>query len=145
MRNTLVLLAAAAFAATACSPAADPPPVKPATPLIAAIPIKLEVTPDPAKLYRLVVLFYQFDDDYKMPPIDVALDIPFDPKATTIDLPTPSVPSAANILCERATKVRDELPGACDATAKFHAAISALAIVEDTNRDGKADFIYPCW
>jgi hypothetical protein len=108
---------------------------------LGAQPIDLSGVPlNPNPKYRLVVAFSQFDDDFAPTPIDVALDVPFDITATTIDLSALRAPAANTIFCPRKDKRRGEVPGACDAGAAYHVAIGYLMIVEDANRNGKADF-----
>jgi hypothetical protein len=104
-------------------------------------PLTVQVPLDAAKLYRLVGVFYQFDDDYAAPPLDIAFNVPFAPSATTFELPAVTIPGEATRVCPRATKVRGQLPGACDSDAKFHFNIAAIMLVEDVNRDGKVEFV----
>lgn len=94
----------------------------------------------PSTSYRLVVAFSQFDDDYAPTPVDVALDVPFDTTSTTVDLSAVRVPAANTIYCPRKDKKRGEVPGPCDADAAYRVAIGYLMLVEDGNKNGKADF-----
>ena len=94
----------------------------------------------PSTSYRLVVAFSQFDDDYAPTPVDVALDVPFDTTSTTVDLSAVRVPAANTIYCPRKDKKRGEVPGPCDADAAYRVAIGYLILVEDGNKNGKADF-----
>lgn len=107
---------------------------------LGAVPVTLEGTLDPAKSCRLVVLFAQFDDDFAAPPLDVVHDVPFDPTKTTIELPALRAPAAANVVCARKDKERGKLPGACDADSPYHFALGYVLVVEDGNKNGKADF-----
>ncbi len=90
--------------------------------------------------YRLVVAFTQFDDDYAPTPVDIALDVPFDVGAKTVDLSAIRPPAPHTVFCPRKDKKRGEAPGPCDADAAYHVAIGYLVIVKDGNDNGKADF-----
>ncbi len=94
----------------------------------------------PSTSYRLVVAFAQFDDDYAQSPVDVALDVPFDITSTTVDLSAVRVPAPNTVYCPRKDKKRGEAPGPCDADAAYRVAIGYLILVEDGNKNGKADF-----
>ena len=147
----LSLLAAVTMLSVGCSATGDvpnatdgggastPTSVPPGT--LGAQPTDLSGVPlNPNPKYRLVVAFSQFDDDFAPTPVDVALDVPFDITATTIDLSALRAPAANTIFCPRKDKRRGEVPGPCDAGAAYHVAIGYLMIVEDANRNGKADF-----
>lgn len=110
-------------------------------PELADTPIAFDqVSFEQGKAYRLVVTFTQLDDDFAPSGVEVALDVPFAPGQTTVDLSTLRAPAAHTLFCPRSTKQRRQPPGECDANAAYHVSFGAIAIVEDANRNGKVDF-----
>jgi hypothetical protein len=86
---------------------------------------------------RLGVVWFQLNDDGPDPLPVVAYDKPFDPAATTIDIPLAdiAIPNEENLLCPRACN--DE--STCPCTGDPKLGVGAVAVVADLDEDGKLD------
>lgn len=107
---------------------------------LGTIPITLATPLDPAKSYRFAIAWFQFDDDGPDPDVEIALDQPFDPNATSVQIDGLLGPSQANLLCTRDSD--DESKSPCRADSPYKLGLGALFLAEDKNNDGKVEVDY---
>jgi hypothetical protein len=126
---------------TPSSPEAPAPPAPSAS---EGASLVLEVTPVRPSTKplsgRLAVFWFQLDDDGPDPSPEVVYDVPFDGKTTTVAIPLGALapPSEPNLYCARACE--DE--AACACTGGPRIGFAYVAVVTDTNGNGKADVTY---
>jgi hypothetical protein len=83
---------------------------------------------------RLAVVWYQLNDDGPDPLPSIGYDMPFDPKATKIEIPTASImaPNEENLICERACD--DEAMCPCLSDPKV--GVAYVFVVNDADNTG---------
>jgi hypothetical protein len=103
-------------------------------------PISLETALDASKKYRLAIVWYQFNDDGPDPATEVVHDVAFDPRQTSMTMPTVPAPGSQNIVCTRDGV--DEAIYPCRADSPYNLGLALIAIVEDRNGNGKTELPY---